>query len=271
MLRFLMVALLLSSGMVGATPNPTLAPRESGKQEKQQSVEPKKDTYSDQRGTEDAPFVVEVIATRISDETAKQQAAHEHEKFFNEKLIAYGTVALAVVTALLALFTFRLWKSTGKLVVGAEKTAERQLRAYAMVPRITIKNIKRQDRIVDQFVFIAVKNFGQTPATDCTYWVELSANEFPLKTPLEKPVSAKESAVGVIAPGDTFTIRTKIPLLSNGDEIHGGRYALYVYGKFSYNDAFGGKQATNFRFMRNGEGWTSDGELEMCEKGNEVT
>lgn len=140
-----------------------------------------------------------------------------------------------------------------------------------MVPRITIKNIKRQDGIVDQFVYIAVKNFGQTPATHCAYWIQLSANEFPLKTPLEKPVSAKDGRVGVIAPGDTFTIRTKIPLLSNGDEIHDGRFALYVYGKFSYDDAFGKNQTTYFRFMRNGEGWTSDGEMEVCEEGGEVT
>jgi hypothetical protein len=264
-LILLTVALLLFSGVGNATSNPpTLTIPESGKQEQEQKqeqpYEPKKKTDSDKRGTKEMPLIVEV------------QDAHEGEKTHNENLIAYSTVVLAVVTALLAWFTFRLWKSTSKLVVGAEKTAERQLRAYVMVPHVTIKNIKRHDGIVDQFfVFITVKNFGQTPATYCTYWVELSAHEFLLKTPLKKPDSAKNSGIGIIAPGDKFTIRTEIPLLSDGGEIHNGRYALYVYGKFNYNDAFGGKQTTDFCFMRNGESWTSDGEMEVCEKGNEAT
>lgn len=254
----LIAAILFYSGTVGATSNPPTLAAESGKQEQKQSAKKKEETNSDKRGIQGSPLVVEIYD------------AHEDEKIHNENLIAYSTVVLAIVTTLLALFTFRLWKSTGKLVIGAEKTAKRQLRAYVMIPQVTIKNITQQDGIVSQFVYIEAKNFGQTPATHCTYWVELSANEFPLKNVLKKTASTKDSGVGVIAPSDTFTIRTKIPLLSNGNEIHGGRYALYVYGEFSYNDAFGGVQTTDFRFMRNGKGWTSDGEMDMCEEGNEV-
>jgi len=256
----LIVAFLLYFGTVGATSNPlTLTLPESSKQEQIQTIEPNNNSYSTQRGTNNTPLVVEV------------QDAHEYEKIRNENLIANGTVVLALVTAFLAWFTFRLWKSTSKLVDDAEKTARRQLRAYVMVPHVSIKNIKQQNGIEDCFVYIAVKNFGQTPATYCKYWVNLSANEYPLKTPLEKHVSNKDGGVGVIAPSDTFFIRTKIPLLSNGNEIHGGCYALYVYGQFSYNDAFGSKKNTDFRFTRNGEGWTSDGEMEVCEEGNEAT
>jgi len=116
--RFLMAALLFYAGVAGAASSP-LAPatRESGRQEQGQPAELKKEAGSDRRGTKDAPLIVEMIPARTRDETAQQQAAYEYEKTFNERLIAFGTVGLAIITAFLAWFTFRLWRATGKLVV----------------------------------------------------------------------------------------------------------------------------------------------------------
>lgn len=152
------------------------------------------------------------------------------------------------------------------MVIGTAKTAERQLRAYATIPNVVIKNGQNWP-----FIYISVKNFGQTPAKKCSYWVNLSENECPLKTTLEKKISTKNCAVGVIAPGDTFTIRVEVPQLSYGAEIDSGHYGLYVYGEFSYDDVFDCKQFTYFRFMRNGKECTNEGEMEICEEGNEAT
>ena len=209
---------------------------------------------------------------------SKQPIAHGHpyneqEKQKNDdgwwaKLFADP---IAFFTSLLFVATAGLWYATRRLVTGAEDTAKRQLRAYVTVPHVTIKNTKRQNGTTDQFAYIAVKNFGQTPASHCAYWLSISSNEFPLRTRLEKPDAAEDSGVGVIAPSDTLTIRTAIPSLSNDGEIYHGRYALYVHGEFRYTDVFGNRQTTWFRFMRNGEGWTSDGAMEICAEGNDAT
>lgn len=178
---------------------------------------------------------------------------------------------VAVFTCLLFFATLALWWATRKLVLGAEDTARRQLRAYVTVPIVTIQDEKRQNGIAKSFIHITIRNFGQTPAKHCSYWLDICSHQLPLTSSLAKPELAKDSGIGIIAPTDTFTVRTEFPLLPNDYEIYAGRYAMYVHGQFHYTDAFGTRQTTEFRFMRNGEGWTGDGEMEVCADGNDAT
>src|SRR5216683_2590243 len=66
---------------------------------------------------------------------------------YGEWLLFIATVALAVTTWL--------------LVRGAERTAERQLRAYIFPDDVTLTNIEHSPEIC-----VVLKNTGQTPASD---------------------------------------------------------------------------------------------------------
>jgi hypothetical protein len=78
---------------------------------------------------------------------------------------------LKVTDTLLALFTFclfvatlYLWSATKQLVVGAERTAERQLRAYVYVRKT---NFKAADDGTLKISY-RIENFGHTPRAQCS-------------------------------------------------------------------------------------------------------
>jgi hypothetical protein len=78
-----------------------------------------------------------------------------------ERIIAAFTVVLGIATGILGIATWKLWRATDALVTGADKTAERQLRAY-----VSIEPVGLQDFVADRRprVTFIVKNIGQTPA-----------------------------------------------------------------------------------------------------------
>jgi hypothetical protein len=89
-----------------------------------------KQTFSDadQRGTDQQPLVVKSIpASKPIAETRNEQAA-ESRHASNEWLTARSTLGLAIVTSILAFFTYRLWDANKTLIMSAENTAGRQSR-----------------------------------------------------------------------------------------------------------------------------------------------
>ena len=225
---------------------PATATLQDGKQEQ------KKETDSDKRGTKDAPLVVEMIP------------AHENEKSFNEELIAYGTLALAIVTALLAWFTFHLWRATGKLVVGAE----RQLRAY-----ILHNNDEEMEHNGGRIkVTVRIKNFGQTPAHKLRSWLFIGLYKFPLDVPLDTPDYANGS-LSTLGPTGIITQSAELPAALNQAEFNAvlkGEGAIYVSGELFYFDVFNVERSTKFRFVSTGNDF-SHCKLAICNEGNEAT
>jgi len=78
-------------------------------------------------------------------------------------VIAGFTVVLAVVTAMLACYTAKLWRATKDLVRDSGDTARKELRAYVKLshnpPGLTFETDRGVFRVT-----IQVKNFGRTPA-----------------------------------------------------------------------------------------------------------
>ena len=222
-----------------------------------------------------------------------------------------ATVWLAVVTTILAGVTAGLWIATYNLARDAKRTADRQrremkislaiakrsanaaknsaeaaertvkimkdtaekqLRAYVAVLNTEIVN-NASPAIPGRHVSIWMKNFGQTPATAIDYWIITAPEKFPLEINLVKPPGTTVHRAGVIAPDHVFEVCAKIPLLTNGQEREiTATHALYVYGEFHYTDAFSRRQVSPFRYMRRGGiNWAHEGELKMCEDGNDPT
>lgn len=204
-----------------------------------------------------------------TDNPKEQLPKGRWEKFIEDPAMIFNFI-IAIFTAGLFGATVALWFATRDLVRGADRTAKRQLRAYVTVPRITIRNESHPNGVSEIFIDVTIRNFGQTPARRCSYWLDICSSKLPLTSALARPEASKGSGIGVIAPSDTFTVTAKLWLLPNGGEIHSGNYAMFVHGQFSYTDAFDERQTTDFRFMRSGEGWTSDGEMEVCVEGNDA-
>lgn len=215
---------------------------------------------------------------------------------------AHETLFIVLFTGAIAWFTGTLWRSTSALETSAakqskdmqvslriagesadtakrtvetmEETAERQLRAYVAVTEAKIVNIKNPGMPDNQQINIQLKNFGQTPAYKGSFWLEpcINDNDFALVKAVEKPQSARNSNVGIIAPGgDTFTVITDFPLLSGDSQVYQGKKTFYVYGEFHYADAFAVNRVTYFRYMRKGKGWTHEGNMYVCPEGNDAT
>jgi hypothetical protein len=103
-----------------------------------------------------------------------------------EAITAAATVLLAFLTLTLAGGTIGLWFATRRLVRGAENTAERQLRAYIFVSdssRVGGPSPAPEFRIV-------VKNFGQTPARNGTYWVSSKIDKYNSTAGFDRPKDA---------------------------------------------------------------------------------
>jgi len=237
-----------------------------------QSSEINNKSYYDQRGTKDSPLIVDVIQTSRENDRTEKQSAHEQKKSLNDTLIAWGTVTLAAITGFLALFTFRLWKSTGQLVSGAEKTASQQLRAYVFM------KLKDKDKLfydVNNCLTapLIIQNFGQTPAYECVSWLNIGFYEFPLSTKLDEPSYLPNASKSPIAPGDFNLQHIALPGPLRPTEIEAIRNekaAIFVCGEVIYIDAFKVKQRSNICLFSTGEDF-SRGVLAYYHEGNKAT
>jgi hypothetical protein len=176
---------------------------------------------------------------------------------------------LVAFTAGLFAATVALWYATRDLVLSAEKTAERQLRAYVAITEITVENIdSREAPIVD----IHWKNVGQTPAYDFTIWANLSLREaertdFP--TDSLPPISKISLGAGM---GGLTQIRSSKGPLSPATlaALRDGIAIFYVFGTLAYTDIFGVSRFTNFRSFLNREMGIRDGPLYGTKEGNDA-
>ncbi len=190
----------------------------------------------------------------------------------HHEILSVFTILIALATIGLALYTYKLWRATGKLVEEANASSERGLRAYLMVDKCEFIAKKSPQGLHEDWIHINVKNFGQTPATKISYWIELHAKKPLWADKATKAEKTRVATLGAIGANGDFTTRIELTLLEDGgDEIHSGINALYVVGAIEYFDVFNKRRTADFRYMRSGEYWTSEGELDICEHGNDIT
>jgi hypothetical protein len=156
---------------------------------------------------------------------------------------------LVAFTALLFLATLALWWSTRRLVQGAEKTAERQLRAYVFVHPVGV-DFLYDDENCRVTITYAFKNFGQTPAYQLQQWAELrnfmvpTTDEIKTPEPIE-PLTAMNLGPGAEVEGTVWAI-TDIGTLN---ELGSSLRKAHVTGIVKYIDAFGYARQTKFCFF----------------------
>jgi hypothetical protein len=163
---------------------------------------------------------------------------------------------------LLAIVTWMLWLATARLVRGADKTAERQLRAYVFVKAVDIGDrgqLPKIAEIEDLKGFLAsfaiVRNSGQTPAYDVIHWAEIAVRAISDEATLSPPLRLDLVSANTIPPGGEITKLRWAPNKLSDDDIAGiknSTKAIFVYGRIEYIDAFAKKRFTNYRLAFSG-------------------
>lgn len=246
---------------------------DSTKKKPEETTKPNQQTTPHERGTKDSPIVIQVDpSTSLKIETDHEQQA-EHDKSTNEWMTARGTAALAVftfgldvVTLGLAIFTYKLWKATSLLVIGADDTTRRQLRAYMCISSCTIQAFPNEKRLL---VSAAVKNCGPTPA----YKVRIGYNLevlHPSDTPdlLKSPKT--KNVYGMAGPNMPIDWDKQLDTAQDTiQEIRMGTKMIYLWGTVTYEDAFKKTRTTQFNFFCKGNPGPFEWRMKPAESGNE--
>jgi hypothetical protein len=190
----------------------------------------------------------------------------------------FSGVAVALFTGVLGLYTIKLWKS-------GEKHSERELRAYVFPTDFKVRNFKTALSSVDPSqrisAFVTIKNTGQTPAYKFTCQVKMIVGAFP-QTDFTISKEEIDFTPGYLGPEgivswspikDTLLTREHAKAVAEGD------WAIYVFGRIDYVDAFKVPHWTTFRTLARGDhGVMSTAEekidvlqLETDKDGNDAT
>jgi hypothetical protein len=222
--------------------------------------------------------VVEITMMRLG------QYASDAVSFIGH--IAYehpSELVTAVFTAVLAVATIKLWRSTNSLWKAGERTAEMQLRAYVFISSAKVDVHQDSDAAIEAIVVL--KNFGSTPARNVICVSGFAFSPYPIRSmpeltltdaayasaartsidlppgiPSVLPVSITDQRLSTAAAKSEF-----VAGLSNGTLI------VFVYGEIRYRDILGNARQTKFRFMMGGQAGFRGGMLVGCEEGNEST
>jgi hypothetical protein len=161
-----------------------------------------------------------------------------------ERVIAIWTVVLGIATCILGIATVRLWRATDRLVEGAEKTAERQLRAYITAKEAAV--VREGD--TNFRIYLKFLNTGQTPAYNFSCWHKSDVRASSWRPPfLDTSNIVGVSIIGADAP----SYATTDFVISEQDRraIEGEGLCVFVWGRIDYHDAF---ERPRFLYFRMG-------------------
>jgi hypothetical protein len=136
---------------------------------------------------------------------------------------------------------------------------------FLKLPRLNVKDGKH-------IISVELKNSGQTPAFGYEAYIGVGVFEIGKEPSTVALPEGMETSRGDLPTGGEIELgghESSIPqdtVLKIVNEVE----ALYVYGKVSYQDAFGKSRFTVFRFVSRGEMFTK-GRFMACARGNEAS
>jgi len=206
----------------------------------------------------------------IPDAQARMERADagEHEKRLLDWWTTGATVVLALVTLGLAIFTYRLWKATRTLVVGAKDASGRQLRAYVNVRGASVQMIVPNS---EPIFTVSVRNYGQTPAHRIVSWMRMNFGADPEAIEFNDSNYDDSSGRSILAPGEGIEMvigRTTLWTSQEVGDLARCASTASVYGEVKYLDVFGNERYTRFNLLTGGHYGLKDQVLRHAKRGN---
>lgn len=211
-----------------------------------------------------APPVTPPQAPQVQAQThpPEQQSDWRHEAFGAKNWSSWAVVLVALWTGIVASRSLAAIEEQGRhmerqadlleqQIANGSDATQRQLRAY----------ISLQSAVLDwtepafPTAHLVFKNCGQTPAYHVEGWIHSWIADHPLQERLPMPPSNLEKASNTIGPGasNSFTSPQQPALPAHTiRDLGSGAVALYVYGEFTYRDAFGYPRCTRYRLIFGG-------------------
>jgi hypothetical protein len=214
--------------------------------------------------------IPQINSTNNTNET-KDQEKKVNEGPDKSWWLKFITDPVATFTGLLFLVTFGLWWATYRLVIGAKKTAEQQLRAYVF-PSLADGEKLFLDESGRLCAPLIIKNYGQTPAYKLRCSVFVGRYKLPLIEILDSP-DYDNGSLGCLAPNQVFRQYPALPRkLSQIEEadIKSEVCGIYVWGYLEYVDIFKIQRKVQFRMISTGDDFDRY-ELAYSKEGNEAT
>lgn len=273
------VAVAVSLSCLAAESNPP--PSSAGKNIQKQDANPTENKPQPDirlnfpQGTKEFPLVVEPIPIAKTKAETDHQHYEHHEKPSLDRWLTYGTVALAFITAVLAYFTYGLWKDARETSKSAKRDMRRSLAISRLSARAARDGVKlgsdeflashRPKIIVRNIFFSTSVTEGQSPKKNHFYianvgdsvanvvwagiWVFHSVNIKFDELPMERPYESKDGNISIVAklhPGEG--LRLPIGDADLSLNIVDGMFAdiPYVMGWVAYLDDRGINRRTYF-------------------------
>jgi hypothetical protein len=174
-----------------------------------------------------------------------QTAKHENWYESPEVWIAIFTALLVGVTARLAYVTWKLWRSTRRLVKDSKKTSKKELRAYVALEHIYFSTEKRQlplGQTLEQMVKplnIRIRNYGKTPSFETSIWCDGNTVK-PISFDARSPGAGKQ----IISAANHYSIAVSQPETPGPYKRDGP--GGWMWGHLVYRDVFDRWWRTNF-------------------------
>lgn len=193
----------------------------------------------------------------------------EHNLTSEELLLQKLWDPITWFTLVLAFYTVRLWKETKRLAECAEKTSQNQLRAYVSAQIVT-------ERTTNGFptrVRVEMRNEGQTPAKNLSEYLKIAfaSTQPEVHEVLNTAEYPSQSNTLALFNGKTVNRPTEINDSRASADVRahvlGADYLLFCSGEIKYEDIFGIKRITKYRYQWNSQ----DGAWLYTSEGNSFT
>jgi hypothetical protein len=231
---------------------------------------------AEQRGTEKAPFVVEI---RKHEQTQNGAGADntDREKQRDDGWFAGWSLSdrIAGIASAAAFLQFLALIATVFITV---RNGRRQLRAYILPHGATIIDGMMLDppqpaRANIPGIVLSFKNSGQTPAYKIASWMKIELeeriNEGRMNAPKLEQRFTTNLGPGGEMPKVLWFERALVP--AEIADVVSGAKAIYVYGRIEYNDIFKYRRYATFRLGYSGPFPPPKGVVfSHCESGNDA-
>jgi hypothetical protein len=245
-LFFLLAAALAYSQQPSPSPEPSVAISRPPDQKPESG---NRNTDTDQRGSEQAPFIVKVIPAEQTEKEPQPNGAQRPTYPTNRWSLSDK---IAVIASIAGMLQFLALVATIWVMI---RNGRRQLRAYvfpdsASILDGTMLDPPQPERTNVPGIVMTIRNSGQTPAYQAVSWAQIAVINVNDETNLTAP-EMRDLFSSPLGSGAVFNkaLWFDRPLAANEiTDISEGTRAIYLYGKIAYRDAFKKARFTNFRF-----------------------
>jgi hypothetical protein len=156
---------------------------------------------------------------------------------FREEIVAVGTLFIAAFTVILAFATGFLYFATRDLVTGADKNAEKQLRAYVGIWGGSVQWTTFPNGDSGFYINVDLRNSGQTPAYDFITWIRASISPVDVSPVTE--VDWSYTSRSIVGPGTDSRMAIWVPATTDElVKVRDRTSRIFIWGKVEYRDAF---------------------------------